>query len=123
MSNLNNKKIKVGYSTITIKEQSPEFYKDNMSDVYGQYLARESKIEIQPKLSDIDEANTLIHEILHASIWISSLSQSGQPLQHTNDEEVVVNSLSNKLTQIFIDNKWVLPYLVKKLNNGSTDSK
>ena len=112
MSNLNNKKIKVGYSTITIKEQSPEFYKDNMSDVYGQYLARESKIEIQPKLSDID-----------ASIWISSLSQSGQPLQHTNDEEVVVNSLSNKLTQIFIDNKWVLPYLVKKLNNGSTDSK
>tara|TARA_R110001592_G_scaffold353623_2_gene652640 strand:- start:351 stop:722 length:372 start_codon:yes stop_codon:yes gene_type:complete len=123
VSNLNNKKIKVGYSTITIKEQSPEFYKDNMSDVYGQYLARESKIEIQPKLSDIDEANTLIHEILHASIWISSLSQSGQPLQNTNDEEVVVNSLSNKLTQIFIDNKWVLPYLVKKLNNGSTDSK
>ena len=34
-----------------------------------------------------------------------------------------VNSLSNNLTQIFIDNKWLLPYLTKKLKSGSTNNK
>ena len=110
-----NKKIKVGYSTITIKKQSPQFIKDNMSDNYGQYLSRENKIEIQPDLSNIDEVNTLLHEILHASVWICSLTQPGQPLEKSKDEELVINSLTNNLTQIFIDNEWLLPYLTKKL--------
>ena len=117
MSNIDNKKIKVGYSTITIKKQSPQFIKDNMSDNYGQYLSRKNRIEIQPDLSNIDEVNTLLHEILHASAWISSLTQSGQPLEKSKDEELVINSLTNNLTQIFIDNKWLLPYLIEKLNN------
>ena len=115
MNDINNKKIKVGYSTIIIKKQAPQFTKDNMSDNYGQYLSRENKIEIQPDLSDIDEANTLLHEILHASMWVSSLCQSGQPLEQSRDEELVVNSLTNNLTQVFIDNEWLLPYLTKKL--------
>jgi len=118
MNDINNKKIKIGYTTLSIKKQAPQFHKDNMSDNYGQYLSRENKIEIQPDLSNIDEANTLLHEVLHASVWVSSLSQSGQPLQQTDDEEVVVNSLSNTLTQVFIDNKWLLPYLIEKLKNN-----
>ena len=115
MNDINNKKIKIGYSTITIKKQAHQFHKDNMSDTYGQYLSRENKIEIQPDLSDVDEANTLIHEILHAATWICSLNQVGQPLEQSKDEELVVNSLSNKLTQIFIDNEWLLSYLINKL--------
>ena len=117
MSNIDNKKIKVGYSTITIKKQSPQFIKDNMSDNYGQYLSRKNRIEIQPDLSNIDEVNTLLHEILHASAWISSLTQSGQPLEKSKDEELVINSLTNNLTQIFIDNEWLLPYLTEKLKD------
>tara|TARA_R100001377_G_scaffold84828_2_gene69297 strand:+ start:2937 stop:3290 length:354 start_codon:yes stop_codon:yes gene_type:complete len=115
MKDINNKQIRVGYSTITIKKQGSQFNKDNMNDAYGQYLSRENKIEIQPDLSDIDEANTLLHEILHASVWVSSLCQSGQPLEKSKDEELVVNSLTNNLTQVFIDNKWLLPYLKDKL--------
>ena len=115
MSNIDNKKIKVGYSTITIKKQSPQFIKDNMSDNYGQYLSRENRIEIQPDLSSVDEVNTLLHEILHASVWVCSLTQSGQPLEESKDEELVINSLTNSLTQIFIDNEWLLPYLIEKL--------
>ena len=94
-----------------------QFKKDNMGDVYGQFTARENKIEIQPDLSDIDEANTLLHEILHAGVWVTSLCQSGQPLSQSVDEELVVNSLSNNLIQVFIDNEWLLPYLKSKLNN------
>lgn len=115
MNDIDNKKIRVGYSTLTIKKQASQFHKDNMSDNYGQYLSRENKIEIQPDLSGVDEVNALLHEVLHASVWICSLSQAGQPLEQGKDEELVVNSLSNKLTQIFIDNEWLLPYLINKL--------
>jgi len=114
--NIDNKKIRIGYSTVTIKKQAGQFTKDNMTDNYGQYLPRESLIEIQPDLLDVDEANTLLHEILHAGIWVSSLNQAGQPLAITNDEELVVNNLTNNLVQVFIDNKWLLPYLTDKLN-------
>ena len=115
MNNIDDKKIRIGYSTITIKKQAPQFTKDNMSDSYGQYLSRENKIEIQPDLSDVDEVNTLLHEILHASVWICSLNQTGQPLEHSKDEELVVNNLANSLVQVFIDNEWLLPYLTNKL--------
>ena len=115
MNNIDNKKIRIGYSTITIKKQAPQFTKDNMSDSYGQYLSRENKIEIQPDLSDVDEVNTLLHEILHASVWVCSLCQSGQPLEERKNEELVINSLTNNLVQVFIDNEWLLPYLIKKL--------
>ena len=114
--NIDNKKIRIGYSTLTIKKQRGQFTKDNMTDNYGQYSPRESLIEIQPDLLDVDEANTLLHEILHASIWVSSLNQIGQPLETTKDEELVVNNLSNNLIQVFIDNKWLLSYLTDKLN-------
>jgi hypothetical protein len=113
--NIDNEIIKVGYSTITIKKQSAQFSKDNMGNQYGQYLSRENRIEIQPDLSNVDEANTLIHEILHASVWVGSLCQAGQPLSERNDEEVVVNVLTNSLIQVFIDNDWLLPYLTQKL--------
>ena len=112
---LHGKQVKVGFSTIDIKEQAPQFRKNNMTDCYGQYTHRENQIEIQPGLSNIDEANTLLHEILHVCVYISSLSQDGQPLSSDNDEEVTVNSLTNYLVQVFMDNKWILPYLNKKL--------
>ena len=39
-----------------------------MTDCFGQYTHRENLIEIQPGLSDIDEANTLLHEIIHGCV-------------------------------------------------------
>lgn len=113
--NINNNKIKVGYSTIDISKQEPDFLNGNMTDTYGQYLPRENRIEIQLGLSDVDEANTLLHEIIHASVWICSLSQDGQPLDKNKDEELVVNNLTNSLIQVMIDNQWLLPYLTEKL--------
>jgi hypothetical protein len=116
--NIDGQRIKVGYSTLKINTQATQFANSNMTDTYGQYLQRENKIEIQPDLSDVDEANTLIHEILHASVWISSLSQTGQPLEDSGNEELVINNLTNTLTQVFIDNEWLLPYLTEKLHNN-----
>jgi len=113
--NIDNKTLRIGYSTVSINKQKPQFSKDNMTDNYGQFLPRENRLEIQPDLVCADEANTLLHEILHSCVWVSSLSQDGQPLHGTKEEELVVNSLANNLTQIFIDNEWLLYYLTENL--------
>jgi len=115
ISLIDGRQVKVGYAVLDIKEQAPQFKKSNMTDCYGQYTARENIIEVQPGLSDIDEANTVLHEIMHACVYISSLNTEGQALSDDNNEEVVVNSLSNYLMQVFMDNKWLLPYLNKKI--------
>ena len=91
------KTIKIGYQDITIERDTSTF-----------------QITIQKGLSPLDEANTLLHEILHGVSYINSLTQTGQPLDSENKEEVVINTITNGLAQVFRDNKWLLPYFMKK---------
>jgi len=56
----------------------------------------------------------LLHEILHAVAYINSLTQSDQPLDSENKEEIVINSMTNGLAQVFRDNKWLLQYFKDK---------
>lgn len=116
MGDLKGKKVKVGYSILDIEEHTPQFKEKVMNDLYGQFVCRENKIEIQSNLPNVDEANVLIHEILHACAWVSSLTQDGQPLADSEDEEVVINSLTNHFIQVLMDNEWLMPYLIKKLH-------
>ena len=108
-------KIKIGYADIEIKllskKESPKWFKDH----FGEYDSSKSRILINNNLTKIEEANTFIHELLHASIWISGLSAEGGVLEPKKREEIVVNTLANNLAQVFRDNKWVLPYLKKNL--------
>jgi hypothetical protein len=108
-------KIKIGYADIEIKllskKESPKWCKDH----FGEYDSSKSQILLNNNLTKIEEANTFIHELLHASIWISGLSAEGGVLEPKKREEIVVNVLANSLAQIFRDNSWVLPYLNKGL--------
>ena len=108
-------KIKIGYADIEIKllskKESPKWCKDH----FGEYDSSKSQILLNNNLTKIEEANTFIHELLHASIWISGLSAEGGVLEPKKREEIVVNTLANNLAQVFRDNKWVLPYLKKNL--------
>ena len=106
------KKIKIGYQDITIESETPTFQKQ--SDCYGEYDHRKNTITITSGLSPLDEANTLLHEILHGISYINSLTQNGQPLDSENKEEVVINTMTNALAQVFRDNKWLLPYFKDK---------
>ena len=106
------KTIKIGYQDITIERDTSTFQKQ--SDCYGEYEHRKNQITIQQGLSPLDEANTLLHEILHGVSYINSLTQTGQPLDSENKEEVVINTITNGLAQVFRDNKWLLPYFMKK---------
>ena len=106
------KKVKIGYQDIKIERETSTFQKQR--DSYGEYDQRKSSITIQNGLTPLDEANTLLHEILHGVSYINSLTQSGQPLDSENKEEVVINTLTNGLAQVFRDNKWILPYFKDK---------
>jgi len=106
-------KVKIGYQDITIERETATFQKQ--SDCYGEYDHRKNSITIQTDLSPLDEANTMVHEILHAVAYINSLTVSGQPLDSENKEEVVINQFTNGLVQVFRDNKWLLTYLKDKL--------
>ena len=106
------KKVKIGYQDIVIERETSTFQKQ--SDCYGEYDHRKNSITIQNGLSPLDEANTLLHEIIHGIAYINSLTQSGQPLDTENKEEVVVNTMTNALAQVFSDNKWILPYFKDK---------
>ena len=106
------KKVKIGYQDIVIERETSTFQKQ--SDCYGEYDHRKNSITIQNGLSPLDEANTLLHEIIHGIAYINSLTQSGEPLDTENKEEVVVNTLTNGLAQVFRANKWLLPYFKDK---------
>tara|TARA_R110000744_G_scaffold72868_1_gene146138 strand:+ start:481 stop:849 length:369 start_codon:yes stop_codon:yes gene_type:complete len=114
-NNLDKKIVKVGYADITINLTIPNFKKDNMSDCYGQYLQRENKIEIQPELDKIEEANVLLHELLHSIAYISGETTDGGRLTESTSEEAVVNNFANHLIQLFRNNNWLLSYFSKNL--------
>ena len=106
------KKVKIGYQDINIERETSTFQKQ--TDCYGEYDHRKNSITIQNGLGPLDEANTLLHEILHGIAYINSLTQNGQPFDTENKEEVVINTMTNALAQVFRDNKWLLPYFKDK---------
>ena len=72
--------VKVGWKNIMLEPTKASFKKDN-SDYWGQFTARENKIEVQEEAEGIDLANTLLHEVLHAIVYHSSLNQDGGALK------------------------------------------
>ena len=106
-------KIRIGYQDVVIEREKASFSKP--TDSYGEYDHRKNTITVQSELSVLDEANTLIHEILHGISYINSLTVSGQPLDTENKEEVVINQITNGLIQVFRDNPWLTSYLKDKI--------
>lgn len=117
--------IKIGWKDVQIEYVNPGFFKNN-TDYWGQYLARKSVIEIQEEIQGDDLANTLIHEVLHAIVYTSSLNAEGGALEDAKDEEQTVNSIANHLMSVIKDNPWFLDFLkeqIKPENQKATQKK
>tara|TARA_Y100001970_G_scaffold294371_1_gene451988 strand:+ start:4208 stop:4600 length:393 start_codon:yes stop_codon:yes gene_type:complete len=118
--------VKVGWKNIALEPTKASFKKDN-SDYWGQFTARENKIEVQEEAEGIDLANTLLHEVLHAIVYHSSLNQDGGALKDGGNcedrEEQAVNSISNWLMGVFRDNPWFLPFLMENIDTPKSNSK
>lgn len=107
--------IKVGWKDIRIEYVDPTFKKNN-ADFWGQFVARKGLIEIQKEAQGDDLANTLLHEVIHAIVYNSSLNSEGGALEDAKDEEQVVNSMTNHLMAVFKDNPWLLDWLKEQMN-------
>ncbi len=90
------------------------FLKDN-ADCYGEFLSRESKINFQKEVKGVELGNTVLHEILHAIAYASSLNQANGPLKEEDNEETTINSIANWLMGAFRDNPWLLDFLKASL--------
>ena len=108
------KKIKVGYVDldIIVVPKNSKFSKDN----YGEYDSKTNSIRLAEGQRKIEELSSLLHEVLHAICWQSSLSTEGGILEKNKLEEVVVNSIANNLTQVFKENPALLSYIKESVN-------
>lgn len=106
------KKIKISFADVDIETSDDiKFAEEN----FGEYDSRNNKITISSNSTDRDIANTLLHEIVHASVWYGGLKDDGAALEDDKHEEHVVNVLTNQLCQIFRDNPKILTIIKKGL--------
>lgn len=110
------KKIRVNYEDVQINLVSPS--NDNDDHCFGEYDSVKNVIQLDKTQSSRSLANSLLHEVLHSAVYHSGLNSEGNCLAADKDEELVVNNLSNTLSQIIRDNKWFLPYIQKNINSG-----
>ena len=108
--------VKVGYRDIEIQYVKPDFKTDEMTDCYGQYKAREGLIQLQPDICGQELSNVMLHECLHGIVYSSGLNQAKSILKEEDDEEIVVNQITNYLIGLFRDNPWFLDFIKNNMN-------
>jgi len=101
-------KIKIGYRTYSIEKNDRVWNKQTES--YGQFLSKEGIICMSSEEDSISQANTLIHEMLHGTVY-----QWGLDSALDDKEERVVNTLANGLTTVFRDNPWLMNFIKNKV--------
>ena len=110
--------VKVGYRDIEIQYVKPDFKTDEMTDCYGQYKAREGLIQLQPDICGQELSNVMLHECLHGIVYSSGLNQAKSCLKEEDDEEIVVNQMTNYLIGLFRDNPWFLDFIKNNMNKN-----
>ena len=114
------KKIKISFADVDIQTSDDiKFAEEN----FGEYDSRNNRITISSNSTDRDIANTLLHEIVHASVWYGGLKDDGAALEDDKHEEHVVNVLTNQLCQIFRDNPKILTIIKKGLTGKNGRAK
>ena len=119
---LHNKKVSLNFIDVDLVITKPDFANDNMADCYGQYHRRKNLIEIQHGLSDLDEINTIVHELFHLIAYASGEVTAGC-LKDDTDEERLVNNFANLLITLFRQNVWLLEYLQQRLSDNDHNKK
>jgi hypothetical protein len=117
------KKIKIGYTDVDIQIIDKKLFPKWSSEHLGDYDANNQLIRILSKQRPSEELNTLFHEVMHAAVQMSGLNADKGPLKKMMDEEQVVSVLANTLQQIFRDNTWFLPYVIKQIGADKSGSK
>ena len=113
--------VRIGYKDVKIKYVRPDYKKWQMTDCFGEYDYRQNVIQIQHDLCGQEIANIIFHEIMHAAVQVAGLNQEKAPLEKTEDEEAVVNQLTNVMMGVFRDNAWMVDMLKDQLEKTDHD--
>ena len=116
--------IKIGYRNYKLDIWPDTFA--TTEEAEGEFFAKEGKIGI--KGSTIDSAhgaNTVLHEVLHAIAYQYAISD----ILKEHKEEKLVNTFTNGLMAVFVDNPWLLDYIKStveaehNVHKGNSESK
>jgi len=113
--------VRIGYKDVKIKYVRPDYKKWVMTDCFGEYDYRQNIIQIQHDLCGQEIANTIFHEIMHAAVQVAGLNQEKAPLEKPENEEAVVNQLTNIMMGVFRDNAWMVDMLKDQLEKTDQD--
>lgn len=110
------KVVKIGYQYYEIKKVAdPDHYFKNMEgQVFGMVDYKKSVIYIDDGLNEIDEANTLLHEVLHVIHFNAGFGCQDATSQWTNENYVVAGI--NGLCQVFQDNPDLVCFILNNLH-------
>ena len=101
--------IKIGYAQYTF-----DFWPDTFAtteEAQGEFFQVAHKIGLKEStIPSVAGVNTLLHEVLHGVVYQWALDLGDK-------EEHTVNTLSNGLTTVFVDNPWLVDYIKKRIKN------
>lgn len=80
---------------------------------YGLFSPEISRIEVRQGQGPREEANTLVHEVLHAICYAYGLRLS------FDEEERIVNAMANGLCDLLARNPDLIAYLTEGLMHGN----
>ena len=100
-------KVYIGYRDYDVNEMLEEEKGTHIGFHHGQYQYITINTDGKPN----EVVNTLLHEILHGVLDMAGFCFEGE-----DDEECIVNSLGNGLTQVLRDNPDVINWMLTTLN-------
>lgn len=96
----------------------------NGAPVWGSFDSTEEEIVLQKKFkSRVKEADTFLHEIIHAVNHNTNLMGMVKHEDKWSLEEHITQTIANGLTTVFKDNPEVLDYLKDRLHGDDTTKK
>lgn len=98
-------RVRVGYADYDVLAKDADW--SSSSQRAGEHRALDHKMMVATNYNDVEMANTLIHEVLHALWHKMNLGESV-------NEEDCVTTLANGLTQVWRDN----PDLIRSLDSA-----
>lgn len=101
--------VKLGYRTITVR-RVPFTEMDGKA---GMYLHHAEEIRVSAGLEPREEALTILHELTHAA-W------SARGVREGDDEERIVDGVSDALFEAFMRNEELLGLLLAEARRGRT---
>ena len=116
--------IKIGYRNYKLDIWPDTFA--TTEEAEGEFFAKEGKIGIKGStINSAHGANTLLHEVLHAIAYQYAISD----ILKEHKEEKLVNTFTNGLMAVFVDNPWLLDYIKStveaehNVHKGNTEQK